>query len=149
MPTVITRDQYLEINTVPLATPAWRILDLSRLYGLVVRGSDRVIPGTAGVFPHARRVTLRTIGLPILVEGARDHEGVAHSNAYDGLDINIDYLIANVVEPVAPEGSPAVWHRASGNVEADVHVEAFEPQAWGRGWVRFMLDLTVPAGRFS
>ena len=151
MPTVITRDQYLEINSVPLATPAWRILDLSRLYGLDVRGSDRLLPTAAGVRPLRRRITIRTVGLPLLVLGATDHEGTPNANLYEGLDDNIDYLMTNVIEPAATVAGTraAVWHRANGNVTADVHVEGLQPDTWGRGWVRFVLELSIPAGTWT
>lgn len=149
MPTVINRATYLEVNSVPLATPAWRILDLSRLYGLEVRGSDQIIPRAAGARAYRRWVASRVVGLPLLVVGAYDHEGTANANVYDGLDDNIDYLMTNVVDPPATATHAAVWHRANGNVSAGVHVEGFDPQAWGRGWVRFTLELSIPAGRFT
>jgi hypothetical protein len=151
MADVITRSTYLEIATVPLATPAWRILDLSRLYGLEKRGSDLVMPSAEGARPYERKVTLRTVGLPLLVEGQQDREGAPHANLYEGLDDNIDALMTAIVEPPGTtEGTlAAVWHRANGDWSADVHVESMTPQAWGRGWLRFTLELSIPAGRFE
>lgn len=148
---VVNRTQYLEINSVPLATPAWRIKDLSRLYGLEVRGDDRILPGADGARPFRRRVTVRTVGLPLLVEGRFTHEGASNSNIWDGLDDNIDHLMTNVVTPATSTAGTrtAVWHRANGNINADVHVEGFEPQGWGQGWVLFLLEISIPAGRFA
>jgi hypothetical protein len=148
MATVITRTQYLEINSTPLATPAWRITDLSRLYGLETRGSDRILPGADGMLPYRRRVTSKIVGLPLLVSGAQDHEAGANSDIYEGLDDNIDYLIEHVATPGASPYA-AVWHRANGAVEADVQIEGFSPEAWGRGWVRFTLEISIPAGIFT
>lgn len=148
MPTVITRDQYLEVNSVPLATPAWRILDLSKLYGLDVRGSDRLLPGADGLRATRRRIDQRVIGLPFIVIGAADHEGTTNADPYEGLDDNIDYLMTNVVAPTTTTRT-AVWHRANGNVSAAVFVEGLTPDTWGNGWVRFVLELSIPAGRFT
>lgn len=149
MPTVINRATYLEINSVPLATPAWRITDLSKLYGLAVRGEDRLIPATSGSRAYRRWIASRVVGLPLLVEGARTHEDVVNANVWSGLDANVDYLMTNVVLPPATATYSAIWHRASGNLTAEVHVEGFEPEAWGHGWTRFRLELSIPAGRFT
>lgn len=149
MPTVITRTQYLEVNSVPLATPAWRILDLSRLHGLEVAGSDRAIPRMAGMRAYRRWVASRVVGLPLLVMGAQDREGNSNSDIHEGLDDNIDYLMTNVVLPPSAATQAAIWHRANGNFGADIHVEGFDQQAWGRGWVRFTLELSIPAGSWT
>lgn len=146
MANVITRTQYLEINSVPLATPAWRILDLSRLHGLAVRGSDRLLPGAAGFRANRRRTTAYTQSLPMIVFGRYDREGNVLSNVADGLDDNIDYLLTNVITPPTSATVAAVWHRAGGTKSAAIHVEGFEPNGWGNGWIRFNLDLSIPAG---
>jgi hypothetical protein len=145
MPNVITRSTYLEINSVPLATPAWRILDLSRLHGLAVRGSDRIMPGANGMRAQRRRRTIYSQSLPLLVVGRYDREGNVLSNVYDGLDDNIDYLMTNVIEPPSTATVTAVWHRAGGNKSAAIHVEGFEPDGWGNGWIRFSLAISIPS----
>lgn len=151
MPDVITRSTYLEIASTPLATPAWRILDLSRLYGMAKRGSDLVMPGADGVRPYERRVTFRSVGLPLLVMGAQSRTGSANTNIWEGLDDNVDALMTAIVEPPGTtEGTrTAIWHRATGNLTADVHVERLEPESWGLGWIRFTLELSIPAGRWA
>lgn len=149
MPNVITRSTYLEINSVPLATPAWRILDLSRLHGLAIRGSDRTMPGAEGQRAVRRHLTTYVQSLPLLVVGRFDREGNTNADVYDGLDDNIDYLHTNVVLPPTTATVAATWHRAGGNKTADIHVEGFEPQAWGQGWIRFSLDISIPAGKWT
>lgn len=151
MPDVITRSTYLEIASTPLATPAWRILDLSKLYGLTKRGSDRILPGAAGGRPFERKVTMRTTALPLLVQGRMNREGTPYSNVYEGLDDNIDALMTAIILPPGTTAGTraAVWHRATGNLSADVHIESFEPEAWGSAWIRFSLELSIPAGRFA
>lgn len=149
MANVITRSTYLEINSVPLATPAWRILDLSRLHGLATRGSDRIMPGADGARAFRRRRTFYAQSLPLLVMGRYDREGNVLSNVYDGLDDNIDYLMTNVVEPPTAATVAAVWHRAGGTKSANIHVEGLEPQGYGNGWIRFSLDISMPSGRWT
>jgi hypothetical protein len=149
MPNVITRSTYLEINSVPLATPAWRILDLSRLHGLAVRGSDRIMPGANGMRAQRRRRTIYSQSLPLLVVGRYDREGNVLSNVYDGLDDNIDYLMTNVIEPPSTATVAAVWHRAGGNKSAAIHVEGFDPDGWGNGWIRFSLAISIPSGTWT
>lgn len=151
MPDQITRSTYLEIASTPLATPAWRILDLSKLYGIQKRGSDRILPGAAGARPFERKITVRSFALPLLVMGRQQRDGTVNSNIYEGLDDNVDALITAIVLPPGTTAGTraAVWHRATGNLSADVHVEGLEPEAWGAAWIRFSLELSIPAGRFA
>lgn len=148
MPDVITRSTYLEIASTPLATPAWRVTNLSALYGMNKRGSDLVMPGAAGSRPYQRQIASRTASLPLIVYGTHDRTGTPYGNVYAGIDDNVDALMTAIVDPPGTTAGTraAIWHRATGNYTADIHVEAFEPETWGRGWVRFVLDLSVPAG---
>lgn len=148
MADVLTRTTYLEISSTPLATPAWRIMDLSVLYGMSKRGGDRVLPGASGVHPLERKVTIRTVSLPLLVFGAQNREGTPYANLNLGIDDNVDALMDAIVDEVGSTAGTraAIWHRATGNYTADVHVEGLEPETWGRGWVRFSLDISIPAG---
>lgn len=149
MPPVVTRTAYLEINSVPMATPAWRILDLSPLYGRRMRGDLVQVPYTAGAIGYQHRIDYRSVTLPMDVYGRYQSDGSTHGNAYQGLDDNIDYLLANVVEPGAAAVT-AVWHRATADTKtASVFVESFEPTRWGSGFVRFGLELSIPAGKFA
>lgn len=148
MPPTISRTSYLEINSVPLATPAWRILDLTPLYGLVMRGSSEPMPYAAGAIGYQHRVDYRSVTLPMDVYGRYQSDGTVNANVYAGLDVNIDYLLANVVTP-STSTYAAVWHRASGTKTANVFVESFEPTRWGAGFVRFGLELSIPSGRFA
>lgn len=150
MPPVITRSTYLQAKTThPLATPAYRILDLSPLYGLAMRGSVERVPYVDGGEGYQHRIDANSVTLTLHVAGRQASDGSTHSNVYAGLDDNIDELLANVVSP----GTTAYrwyWYRATGDMlEADVFVEQFTPKAWGAGWVRFGLGLVIPAGRFA
>jgi hypothetical protein len=153
MPVVITADEYLEISSVPFATPAWRITDLTSLFdGPDVKGGDRDLPhGVAVAYP--RRATITVVDLPLVVFGASDQDGVAYADAREGLEANIAYLRANVVDPLTTgDGTrPAVLHQFSGaTLSADVTVisplrlSRFTPVA-----ARGVLRLSIPTGAFA
>lgn len=151
MPTpVANRSTYLRAKTThALANPAYRVLDLTPLYGMAMRGSVETVPYVAGGVGYQHRIDARSVVLPMLVVGQYKSDGTPNSNVYEGLDDNVDEILANVVSP----GTTAYrwyWIRATGDtLQADVFVEQFTPQAWGRGWVRFGLGLVIPSGRFA
>lgn len=151
MPTpVANRTAYLKAKTThALANPAYRILDLSPLYGLAMRGQVETLPYVAGGQGYQHRIDARSVVLPMLVVGQYQSDGTPNADIYAGVDDNVDEILANVVSP----GTTAYrwyWYRATGDMlQADVFVEQFTPQAWGRGWVRFGLGLVIPAGRFA
>lgn len=151
MPTVI-RDEYLEINSIPLATPAWEILDLSELLnGPDIRGADRRLPGVAGVIPNKRRVDVSVRSLPMLIYGDYDQEGDEYDNPHAGLVANLAYLRDNLLLPTGTgDGTlPATLHLLEVTMTADVHV--LSPLATGMltGYeMRATLDISIPGGYF-
>lgn len=154
MPVVITADEYLVINSVTLATPAWRITDLTDLYDEAeIRGDDVLIPHSAGVVAKQRRRTVTRKALPITVFGESDQNGSAYGNARDGLAANVAYLMTNVVAPTgASDGTrAAVWHLRDGSTKsANVHVLA--PLGLTRispTTMAGVLRLSIPTGRFT
>lgn len=154
MPTAVDLGAgYLTINSVPLATPAWRITDLTPLFDAPKqRGDDLVIPGAAGVLARPRRNTATRIAFVIEVFGELDSDGVAHANPALGLITNIDYLYTNVVAPpgTATGTRAAEWTLPGGETRnADVHVLGLTFLRRSPTWARGRLDVNVPAGRFA
>ncbi len=155
MPYVITRDEWLEIDGIPLATPAWEITDLSELLnGPDVRGSDRVLPGVAGVVALRRRVTVSVRTLPMVIYGDRDWNGDSYEDGHDGVETNLAYLVDNLCIPTdTGDGTlPAVLYLIGGGVRtADVHVLSpiHTATELGPAGLRATLDLSIPAGYFS
>ena len=149
---VITRGSWLEISSVPLATPAWELADLTPLIdGPAVKGGDRDLPhGTA--VPYPRRPTITVADLPLSVFGDRDWEDVAYADIEVGFLTNLAYLRANVVDPLTTgDGTrPAVLHLPTGNLSADVTVisplglSPFDGVA-----ARGVLRLSIPTGAFA
>ena len=144
------RTAYLTAKTThALANPGYRIHDLTPLSGMAMRGTVETLPYVSGGVGYQHRIDASSVLLPMLVVGQYKSDGTSNSNIYEGLDDNVDEILANVVSP----GTTAYrwyWYRATGDMlQADVFVEQFTPQAWGRGWVRFGLGLVIPAGRFA
>jgi len=150
MPNVITRYPHLEINGVPLATPAWEASDLnSLLQGPDQRGSDRLLPGASGVRPYKRRATVSKRSVRLVIFGDYDREGVAYADPFAGLVANIDYLRLNVSDPTGTgDGTRTAILRLSA-VSAktgSVHVEGLELSDDDPPTVRAVLMLSLPTG---
>lgn len=154
MPVVVTATEYLEINSVALATPAWRIDDLTPLYQEAdQRGSDILIPHSSGVLAQQRRRTVTLVALGIWVFGESDQNGSAHSNPLYGLDVNVAYLRTNIVAPTGTSDGTrsATWHLANGSSTrtASVHVLGLDLSRMSPTTMKGALRLSIPAGRFS
>lgn len=152
MPDVITATEYLEIASTPLATPAWRVTDLTPLWtSASLRGTDRVLP-LAGVRALPRRATVTQIVLPMVIWGARNREDALYANVRDGLRQNLNALHAAIVDPpgTATGTRSATWHQAGGATETvDLHVLGLTPTKFSPGAVRANLHLSIPSGRFT
>lgn len=154
MPNIITRDEYLEISTVPLATPAWRILDLSPLWdGPQVRGDDLLIPGTAGVLTQPRRATVTRKVLPIAIFGEQDWEGNVYADPFTGVRTNLDYLYTNVFAPVGTgDGTRAATHHLKSGATRTANIIVLSPldvRPAGKHSLIGRLDILIPDGRFT
>lgn len=152
----ITRTYYLELNSIPFATPAWEIPDLSAfLDDPALRGSDDIIPGIAGSIAHARRITTTVVTLPLDVLGTHDWNGgaIPEADQFEQLLIHMDYLKANLgLASSTGDGTvQAIYHR--GDLEplyADVHFLGFKgTSTQGKRLLRTTFDLSIPAGRFE
>jgi len=149
--TVITRAEFLEINGVPLATPAWEAEDLSGLYDSpAVRGEDVAVPYHEGQTPLRRINDAKRVQIPVHVFGDLDHEGATHADPLVGLQANMDYLkqalrprqnatVAGTwpIRHILPDESTRV---------GDGHViPPFQPVYLGEMF-KLIVDLLIPAG---
>lgn len=150
MPYEITSVEWVEINGVPLHTPAWHVANLDVLWrGPSTRGSDDIIPGADGVRPNRRRPTVTPVSLELCIVGTHDWEGNPNPDARIGLEENIDHLRANVTDPtgVGDGTVTCVLHLPSGATrEGDVHIEGFDITGDGPGAVGAVIDLTIKQG---
>lgn len=151
---VIVEDTWLEINSIPLATPAWLITDLSPLLDSAsVRGQDRLLPGAAGVRPLLRRRTVTRLTFPVVIFGDVDQDGATIADPRMGMVTNKEYLETNLgIGLTVDDGTvPAIWHRRNATTKtADVHVLGFHgSRTLGEFTLRTTLDISIPAGRFT
>jgi hypothetical protein len=143
----------LEINGVPLHTPAWTVIDVTRLWmGADIRGQDRILPTTPGVIPYRRRMTVTRYSLPMVIIGHVDMSGTPNTDIWEGLEYNIDFLRAWIVDPTnAGDGTlPASLTMPSGLVRtADVHVLGLNLGIVSRARMRATLEISLPQGVFA
>lgn len=151
----VTRTWYLEINGVPLATPAWGVPDLSPLLdSAVVRGADRLLPGAPGVRANRRRPTVTILTFPLDVLGDVDEDGDPTADPNAGANEHMAYLepALGFLSEDQPNGLvPAIFHRGSLNDwTADVHFLGFKgSEKLGEFLVRTTFDISIPAGRWE
>lgn len=152
MPDVITAAEYLEIASIPLATPAWRIKSLVPLWrSASQRGTNRLLP-LAGIRALPKREGSTLIPLEITIWGHRDREGDPYASPRAGLDANIEILQDAVFAP--PGGTTGtrtcIWHKASGStVTVAAQVGVFLPTELSPRAVRGSFSIEIPNGRFT
>lgn len=143
----------LTISGVSMNTPAWDCVDLTELWlGGDVRGSDRLLPGVPGVKAYKRRTTVTGYSLPMVLTGEVDRFGTVNGDWWAGLEANIDYLRANVVDPTnLTDGTrAAVLTMPSGATRtADIHVLGLEKGTVLAGVMLATLDISIPDGVFA
>lgn len=152
----ITRTWYLEIDSVPLATPAWEIPDVDGSWVSLfdspdLRGQDRVIPFSDGARAYPRRPTVTVVTLPLNIYGDADQDGVAHPNQFEGMVANFDALKALIGAGAASDGTvTAIVHRGGLDaLAASVTFLGFKGSSgFGDDHIRTTFDLSIPAGRF-
>lgn len=149
MPDVITFDEYLEVNSIPLATHAWRITSLVPLWaGPELRGEDRLIEDVSGLRPYRRVVTATHVALPMMIFGHKNREGTAYGDARLGLHTNWDVLYTGLLTPPLTTAGTvtAVWHKPGTDRTAAVHVLGLAVREFSPQSIRATLQLSIPAG---
>jgi hypothetical protein len=145
----------LTINSVNLSitglTRAWWITDLSPLwFPPDVRGSNVIIPGTAGRRAYTRRVDETVYDLPMVISHQYDRTNGSYADPSNGLQTNVAYLYTNVVAPTIGTTVAATLTLPSGATQtADVQCELAVSDHHGNSASRAVLTLIVPAGRFA
>jgi len=148
----------LTIGGVAMNCAAWKLVgdSLLRLWlPAEQRGEDRLIPGAAGVKALQRRNTVTTVSLDLLVAGLADRNGVAATGTYVAqLYTNLAYLRDNVVAPTGTgDGTrSATLTLPSGSTLTEpVHVVGLKTgdMALDGRWVKAVLELSIPSGRFQ
>lgn len=97
----ITRTEYVEIDGLPLATPAWEVTDLSPIYDMHdLIGDFPIIPYRRGTLAARPGQGPKRIDLPLVIFGDYDKDGAAYPDAKIGLRANVDEILRDVLGPV-------------------------------------------------
>jgi hypothetical protein len=145
----------LTIGGIAMNCPGWRIQNLHILQQPAAqRGDDRLIPGAAGVLAYQRRATVTKHTLELLITGTADRTGVAAADRFAQLASNIDYLEFYVVRPTGTgDGTrSAVLTMPGGTTRTEpVHVVGMEfgDVSPDGAWMRAILEISIPSGRFT
>lgn len=148
---------YLEVTgnsaTVNLSNPAYCLTNIAPLLGsAAARGSDRKIPGTAGVRAYPRRRTVTEFSLDLVVDGSVDVDGAATGTRQKVYD-HLDYLNTQlVVLPAAANGTRLATLREPDTTTrtAYIHVVSIDvEEALSPYVLRCSFNISIPAGRFT
>lgn len=121
-----------------------------------VRGEDRILPSVTGVIAYQRRMTVTKFDLRLLVIGEVDGvTGTPVSDSRIGLQDNLDYLRANIWDPVdTATGTRSAVYTAldTSTRTAEIHVlgvktQTYQLQECGSIYVG-TLQISIPEGRF-
>lgn len=145
---------YLEVNSVPLDTYAWRCLSYGDLFSAPpVRGGDLVMPGAVGQRPYPRVIDAAVKSLSMLVRGYVDQNGTPIANALEGLMSNRAYLVANLGLGLSTgDGTVAATFHRGGLASLTGTVTVLAIADWqniGGREATFRLDLSIPDGELS
>jgi len=146
---------HLEIDGVPLSTPAWEHLNIQALYGgAYVRGENRVLPGAAGrrALPWRPDETMRTLVLAIF--GFQSWDGTVNTDAVAGLWANVAHLQNFVVDnPLNTDSTrTAVLKRpGASDRSATIQVRGFEidDEPYSPAAVSATIDIALVTGAFT
>lgn len=134
---------YLTIVATQLVPPLCTVLNLEELLSEAdQRGSDRVIPGSAGVLPQVRRRTVTRHVLQLVIRGT----------SYTGTQTNLMTLRALAAPTGTGDGTRActITMPDATTLTANVHVGPLtvgKSSRVGRNLLA-TLDISIPAGRF-
>lgn len=151
-------DFYGVLNSVPLDTYAWRVVEggYDELLNCpALRGADLVMFGSQGRRGYPRIIDATVISIPLLVSGEFDEDGTPIANKREGLYEHRDYLRANLglaADSDPDRGTvPFVFNRGSlADWTGDVTFLGFN--GWtsiGRHDAMVRIDLSIPDGELA
>jgi hypothetical protein len=145
---------HLEIDNVPLSTPAWEHLDIQALYsGAATRGENRVMPGAAGRRALPKRADETTRTLTLAVFGFQRWDGTVNSDPVAGLWENIGHLHEFIIDtPATPDSTrlAKIVRIGQPDLFARIQVLGFEvDETYSPAAVSASMDIAVIPGGFS
>lgn len=145
----------LTIGSVFMHRDAFAVVDTLPLRGASARrGADRLIPYADGLTPKRRRRTVTEVSLQMVIEGRIDVDGDPHSDPIEGLALNIEWLMSNLVEPLesgdGTRGASLTTPGGGPTLTGPVHVENMELGDRNQTGLQLaVLDLSLPRGRLG
>jgi hypothetical protein len=145
---VITSPEWLEIDGIPLSTPAWETADMSDLLSSPeVRGDDILVPYGDGVRPYPRRPTVTPASIELQIVGDTAPDGTATANPREGLQVNCAILATLADRPAVADGTRlATLHLVGAVRSARVHVLRIRFARTGPNYATGQLELSIPSG---
>lgn len=129
-------------------TYGWKVVDYTSLRRRTRVGENRVIPGAAGRLFVPREWDEMTVVLTFKINGRRDVDGTLFDDRFEGVDVNHQYLLDNVVNILGLRS--VTFNVRDGSTWAgDVVVEDWEPSvdpSSGGDQILAPLTLKIPAG---
>lgn len=148
----ITATEYVAIDGVPLATPAWIATDLSELNsGASQRGESLVVPRRPGAYFRNRVPDQKSVNIPMVIFGDKSPEGVAYADPREGLLTNLDLLKKALYTPYQPNDLARLltYYKPNGNVEAFIQSSPeLEIEPIGPTTARCVIKIEIPSGTF-
>lgn len=146
---------HLEIDGVPLSTPAWEHLDIHTLYSAPDRrGENRVMPGANGrrALPWRHDETMRTITLAIF--GDKSWDGSLNADAVAGLWANVAHLQSFVFANPLNAGSTreaTIKRDGQTDLTATIQVRGFEidDEPYSPSAIGASVDIALMSGGFA
>lgn len=108
---IVTRDWYLSINDIPLATPSWEVPNLDEILNdPPTRLGSRILPGATGRRYLSDVLDARTAGpFPLDIFGDIDADASAIADPLEGMERHRQYLKAHLGQGTGLV--PIVLHR--------------------------------------
>lgn len=129
-------------------THGWKIIDYTPLRRRTRVGEDRPIPGAPGRLYVPREWDEQTVVLTWKINGRWDADGVAHSDPFDGVDLNHQVILDNVVNNLAAR-AVTFTDRHAATFDGEVVIEDWEPSvdpSSGGDQIISPMTLKIPAG---
>jgi hypothetical protein len=146
---VVAAPEWLEIDGLPLSTPAWQTDQLDDLLATPeVRGDDILVPYGDGVRPQPRRPTVSKATVNIQIMGDTQPDGTPHASFREGLRLNIAALawLAGKDGVDAHGTRLATLHLAGATLSGRVHVLRLRFARTGPMYATAQMELSIPAG---
>lgn len=153
MPTLVLTEYLTFEADSPLAevdshTYGWKVIDYTSLRRRTRVGEDRVIPGAPGRLYVPREWDEQTVVLTWKINGRYDKDGTPYSDPFEGVDLNHQYLLDNVVNSLDLR-AVTFTDRHAATFTGSVVVEDWEPSvdpASGGDQLISPMTLKIPAG---